>query len=185
MADAVIAEIVDPQGRPVPPGELGEIVVTDLYSEEFPFLRYATGDLGVLSSRRCLCGRPLPLLDRLEGRANDSIVAPDSRIINSLALVYPLRELPGIEQFRIYQRRVDYFHVQIVRSAEFRQDSEDGIRRSWSQLLRSPVEVTFEYLTKFPPDASGKFRHVISELPAGQNLGRVPMADDPAALIDA
>jgi phenylacetate-CoA ligase len=185
MADAVITEIVDPQGLPVPPGELGEIVVTDLYSEEFPFLRYATGDLGVLSSRRCLCGRPLPLLDRLEGRANDSIVSPDSRIINSLALIYPLRELQGIEQFRIYQRRVDHFHVQIVKTSEFRPESEDGIRRSWSQLLRSPVEVTFEYLTKFPPDASGKFRHVISDLPAGQNLSRVPTADDPATLIDA
>ena len=170
MADAVIAEFLDPSGRPVPAGEPGEIVVTDLYSEDAPFLRYKTGDIGVLSSRRCPCARPLPLLERLDGRSNDCIVAPDSRVINSLALVYPLREVEGIEQFRICQRKLNRFHLQIVRSDKFREDSVDRICRNWSTLLRAPIEVTVEYLPRLPVGPSGKFRHVISELPAGQGL---------------
>lgn len=174
MSDAVIVEVVDSQGRPVPIGEPGEIVVTDLYSHEAPFLRYATGDIGVLSSRKCPCGRPHPLLERIEGRANDSVVAPDSRIINALALIYPIREEEGIEQFRIYQKTVDRFHVQVVRNESFQAAGADRIRKSWSQLLRTPLDVTFEYLPELPKESSGKFRHVISEVPAGRSVHSVP-----------
>ena len=48
IADAVITEIVAADGRPAAVGEPGEIVVTDLYSHEAPFIRYATGDIGGL-----------------------------------------------------------------------------------------------------------------------------------------
>jgi phenylacetate-CoA ligase len=173
MADAVITEIVDSQGRPSPPGEAGEIVVTDLYSDEAPFLRYATGDVGALSSRSCPCGRALPLLERIEGRSNDSVVAPDGRIINALGLVYALRDVEGIEQFRICQKEIDCFHVQIVCNPRYRGESEQRIRKGWAQLLRAPISVTFEYLQGFPVEQSGKFRHIVSELAAGRNLPAV------------
>ncbi len=173
MADAVIVEIVDSDGRPVAPGERGEIVVTDLYSHEAPFLRYATGDIAAFAVRPCSCGRVLPLLERIEGRSNDSVVAPDGRIINSLSLIYPVREVEGIEQFRILQKRVDCFHVQLVRSRNFPNDGEGRIRAGWTRLLRSPLDVTFEYLPSIPPERLGKFRHIVSELPAGQNAPKV------------
>jgi phenylacetate-CoA ligase len=168
MADSVVVEIVDPEGLPVPRGKPGEIVVTDLYSHEAPFLRYATGDIGAWSLHRCACGRPLPLLESIDGRSNDSVVAFDGRIINSLALIYAVREIGEIEHFRIYQRRVDCFHVQIVPSRNVSEANERRIRNAWVQLLRSPLEVTFEYLPSLPPERSGKFRHVVSELPAGR-----------------
>src|SRR6202011_632640 len=104
MADAMIVEIVDDQGRALPAGTVGQIVVTDLYSHEVPFLRYVTGDLGSIARGRCGCGRGLPMLQSVEGRSNDSIVTPDGRTMNALAMVYPLRELSGIEQFRICQQ---------------------------------------------------------------------------------
>jgi phenylacetate-CoA ligase len=180
LADSVIVEIIDSRGRAVPPGEAGEIVVTDLYSHEAPFIRYATGDIGVLSGRRCSCGRALPVLERIEGRSNDSVVAPDGRIINSLALIYALREVEGIEQFRIRQKEADCFQVQIVRNERFPSDGEDRIRYEWAKLLRASVYVTFEYLASFPAERSGKFRHLVSELPAAQPVsgveGRVPPA---------
>jgi phenylacetate-CoA ligase len=170
LADAVIAEVVDSAGRPVPAGEPGKIVVTDLYSHEAPFLRYATGDVGVISDRRCPCGRALPLLERIDGRSNDVILSPDGRIINDQSLVYLLREVDGIEQFRISQKRVDWLHVEIVATLGFRKEGEDRIRRGWSVLLRCPLEVTFEYVTRLTPEKSGKFRHVVSELAGGQVL---------------
>jgi phenylacetate-CoA ligase len=169
MADAVITEIVDSNGVPVSPGESGEIVITDLYSHEFPFLRYATGDTGVASERRCACGRALPTLERIAGRANDSIIAPDGRVINDQALVYILRNIEGIDQFRIRQKTVSSFHVQIVRNGEYRGDAEERLLAGWSQLLRSRLHVTFEYITTIPSEKSGKFRHVISDLSVGGN----------------
>ena len=165
MADATIVEILDSQGKPVPEGEPGEIVVTDLYSREVPFLRYATGDIGALSSRRCTCGRPLPLLDKIEGRTTDFILAPDGTILHALSVIYVLREVEGIEQFRIHQKTVDRFLVQLVRNENFKSESEPRIREGLRQRLRAPVEVTIEYLPALLSERSGKFRHVISDVP--------------------
>ena len=51
-------EIVDDQGHPVPNGEEGNILVTNLYNYAMPLIRYYIGDRGVLSrSDRCACGR--------------------------------------------------------------------------------------------------------------------------------
>jgi phenylacetate-CoA ligase len=174
LSDAVIVEVVDADGRPLGPGERGEIVVTDLYSHEVPFLRYATGDVGVLSARSCPCGRALPLFERIEGRANDAIMTPDGRVINSLAVIYSVREIAGIEHFRIHQTAIDRFHVTIVRSQEFPPDAESRIRRGWTKLFRVPVHVTFEYAPFLQPERSGKFRHVVSELPVAKALGSSP-----------
>jgi len=165
LSDAVILETVDSQGQPVPQGEPGEIVITDLYSHEAPFIRYATGDIAVVSSRRCPCGRALPLLERVEGRSNDVIVAADGRIINSLALIYAVREIAGIEKFRIYQKAIDRFHIQLVKNSQFPANAEERIRKGWAQLLRLPVTVAFEYVAELPLERSGKFRHVVCEVP--------------------
>jgi phenylacetate-CoA ligase len=164
LADAVIVQTVGRDGKPVPYGEPGEIVITDLYSHEAPFIRYATGDIGVLSSRRCACGRVLPLLERIEGRSNDVILAADGRMINSLALIYAVREVEGIEQFRITQKTVTSFHVQVVTNGSFTPDGEEHIRISWSGLFRSAIKVTFEHVAELPVERSGKFRHVVSEI---------------------
>jgi phenylacetate-CoA ligase len=166
LADAVILETVDSDGRPVPEGEPGEIVITDLYSHEAPFIRYATGDIATVSSRSCPCGRALPLLERIEGRSNDVIVAEDGRIINSLALIYAVREIEGIERFRITQKTPTLFHIELVANGLYSTTTEERIRKNWGQLLRSAVTVTFEYPAALPLERSGKFRHVISEVRA-------------------
>jgi phenylacetate-CoA ligase len=171
MADATVVEILDPQGRPAPLGQVGEIVVTDLYSREVPFVRYATGDMGALTDRRCTCGRPLPLLEKIEGRTTDFIMAPDGTILHALSVIYIVRELEGVEQFRIRQKAVDRFHIQLVRNQRFRPENEGRIREGLSQRLRAPVEVTIEYLDTLPPERSGKFRHVISEVPMNLEAG--------------
>jgi phenylacetate-CoA ligase len=164
LADALILELVDSQGRPVPPGAPGEIVITDLYSHEAPFIRYGTGDMAVLSNKACRCGRSLPMLEHVEGRSNDTIVAADGRMINSLALIYSVREIEGIERFRIRQKSLTSFHIQVVRNERFSIDGEGRITANWTRLFRAPVEIAFEYLNELPPDPSGKFRHVVSDV---------------------
>ena len=71
-AEDIIIEIVSPNGISLPPGESGEIVVTHLATEDFPFIRYRTGDIGVLGTKICSCGRGLPLLQEIQGRSTIS-----------------------------------------------------------------------------------------------------------------
>jgi phenylacetate-CoA ligase len=165
MADATVVEILDGAGRPVDEGESGEIVVTDLYSREVPFIRYATGDIGSLTSRRCMCGRALPLLENIEGRTTDFIVGPGGTILHALSVIYIIRELEGVAQFRIIQTDTTSFHVQIVRTDAYKQDNDGRIREGLRRRLQAPVDVSIEYLNALSPEPSGKFRHVVSRVP--------------------
>jgi len=74
-ADYYILELLDPETlQPVPPGEVGEMVVTTLRKEASPLIRYRTRDLTKLILKRCSCGSILPMHDRLLGRSDDMFI---------------------------------------------------------------------------------------------------------------
>lgn len=73
IPEEVHLEIVDPEsGQPVPPGEVGEVVVTP-FNEVFPLVRYAIGDLSRIEYGACPCGRTSPKLMGLLGRVGDAV----------------------------------------------------------------------------------------------------------------
>lgn len=170
-ADRLIIEIVDEHDK-VQPAELpGEIVVTNFDTPEMPFIRYRTGDVGALTTRRCSCGRSLPLLERVDGRKTDFIVSPDGRMIHGLALIYLVRELSGIVNFRITQKRLTSFEVEIVRNQEYDPRSEERMRNGFIRRLRAPVEVRVRYVESIAPTANGKTRHIVSEISIPPGIG--------------
>ncbi len=73
--DYYIVEIVDPQTlKPVPDGEMGELVLTTINREAMPLLRYRTRDLTRIITGECPCGRHHRRIDRMKGRSDDMIV---------------------------------------------------------------------------------------------------------------
>ncbi|OHE21954.1 MAG: hypothetical protein A2Z43_07710, partial [Syntrophobacterales bacterium RBG_19FT_COMBO_59_10] len=72
ISDDLYIEICDPvTGEPLPPGSIGEVVVTDFSNECYPLVRYGTGDLSVLDEGECLCGRTSYKLKGIMGRADE------------------------------------------------------------------------------------------------------------------
>ena len=70
--DYLYIEIIDPQTlRPVPDGEMGEIVITTLVKEGAPLIRYRTHDLSRIIPGKCPCGSRFPRLDTIMGRTDD------------------------------------------------------------------------------------------------------------------
>ncbi len=165
-AEDVIFETVDPNGQPVPPGQPGEIVITHLASKDYPFIRYRTGDVAVLDDRTCACGRGLPLIRELQGRSTDFIVARDGTVMHGLALIYVLRELPGIAGFKIVQESLDLTRVQVVRGDGFTGDTPERIRAGIARRLGEGVEVRVELVDGIAPERSGKYRYVMSKVAA-------------------
>ncbi|ATG91230.1 phenylacetate--CoA ligase family protein [Methylomonas koyamae] len=163
-AEDIIVEIVDKDGKPLPNGELGEIVVTHLATRDFPFIRYRTGDMGILSEKICGCGRGLPLLEDIQGRTTDFVVALDGTVLHGLALIYVLRDLEGVEAFKITQESLEKTTVHIVKSASYREDAEQKIVAEFKKRLGQTVTINVEYTDYIPKERSGKFRYVISHV---------------------
>ena len=73
--DYFIVEIIDPVTlKPVPDGQLGELVLTTINREGMPLLRYRTRDLTRILPGECACGRHHKRLARLQGRSDDMII---------------------------------------------------------------------------------------------------------------
>jgi len=120
-ADYYILELLDPDTlQPVPPGEIGEMVVTTLRKEASPLVRYRTRDLSKLIPKRCSCGSILPMHDRLLGRSDDMFII---RAVN----IYPgqidhiLSNTKGVgSEYQIHLDRMedgkDYMTVQVERA---------------------------------------------------------------------
>jgi phenylacetate-CoA ligase len=72
--DHYYLEILDPETlRPVPPGTVGEAVITTLTKQATPLVRYRTRDLTFLYAQPCACGSPYPRIGRLSGRSDDQV----------------------------------------------------------------------------------------------------------------
>ena len=163
-AEDIIVEIVDGDGRVLPPGESGEIVVTHMATRDFPFVRYRTGDIGVLSDSPCACGRGLPVMQEVQGRSTDFLMAQDGTLLHGLALIYILRDLPGIASFKITQESLDLIRVEIVRGDDYVIANEQAISDVFKKRLGQAVTVEFEYCDEIKPEKSGKFRYVVSKV---------------------
>lgn len=163
-AEDIIVEVVDRDGYVQPAGEPGEILITHLATGDFPFIRYRTGDVGVLSDEPCPCGRGLPVLKDIQGRTTDFVVAKDGTVMHGLALIYVLRDVPGIEKFKILQESLDYTRIQLVLSDAFDQTRLQGIERDIKARLGQEVRVQLDPVSDIPAERSGKYRYVVSNV---------------------
>jgi len=169
-AEDIVVETVDQRGLPAKSGEPGEIVVTHLATRDFPFIRYRTGDIGVLDDSACRCGRGLPLLKEIQGRTTDFVVAHDGTVLHGLALIYVVRDLPGIESFKVIQESRDRIRVLLVRGEAFQPNAVASIVDGFKRRLGQAVDVRVEMVDAIPPEKSGKFRYVVSHVPANAAL---------------
>ena len=76
QAENVLLEIIDAAGNPLPPGNVGRVVITVLHNLAMPLIRYEIGDYAAFGGE-CTCGRGLPVLERIVGRARNMLRLPD------------------------------------------------------------------------------------------------------------
>jgi phenylacetate-CoA ligase len=165
-AEDVIVETVDEAGRLVEAGAAGEIVITHLATRDFPFIRYRTGDVGIVGYEECACGRGLPLLKEIQGRSTDFVVGQDGTVMHGLALIYVVRDIPGVRQFKVIQESLKRTRVLLSTDAAFNERDVQTIRKGVCDRLGPLVEVRVERVREVPREASGKFRYVVSHVHA-------------------
>lgn len=163
--DLLVVEVLK-DGRPAMPGEVGEVVVTDLTNYGMPFIRYRVGDMAVPSDTKCPCGRGFPLLERVEGRTADYLVTPDGMLVSGISLTENFATLiPGLEQMQIIQEATDFLRLRIVHGQGFNAESMRTIETLVRKRFGPTMRYESEFLEAIPCEASGKFRFVISKVP--------------------
>jgi len=164
LSESNILEVLDADGHPVKPGEMGEAVITGLCSEAQPFIRYRTGDMVKLSVETDKDGRGLHVLDEIVGRSTDFIVHQNGSIVHALAAIYVLRETLGVEQFKIIQQAINEFEILIVCNVFWNSASLTVIEDKFKGRFGSACKIHVQLVTKIPTEASGKTRQVVSKV---------------------
>ena len=107
MAENMIVEILDGD-RVCMPGEIGEIIITELNNYAMPLIRYGTGNYASFSIKKCNCGKTLPIIDNLIGRAYDTIKNKKGNLFHGKFFMYIFGEAKrrnlGIEAFQVIQK---------------------------------------------------------------------------------
>ncbi|KYK29357.1 hypothetical protein AYK20_09820 [Thermoplasmatales archaeon SG8-52-1] len=119
--DLVNLEFINPIEKENQSGDGGNIIVTRLFGEGTPIIRY-TGitDYLVPSKRKCNCGLNTPLIERIDGRRADSIILPSGEIVPPLsftAIPHSVMLRLGtdiIQQFQIIQQKIDEIDIYVV-----------------------------------------------------------------------
>ena len=165
----VIIELLDDNGQPVTPGEVGQVTVTHLEAFAMPIIRYQTGDLArrPMSDDAAMDGRSLTALAEVRGRVTDQIVrrtARGLRQMHALALLYVVRETDGIRKFRITQPSLDRLDVDVVSDERFTSEQRHKLIGGLRERMGDEVSVFVHVCNHIAPSASGKHTCVISHV---------------------
>lgn len=170
MSESIILEALRADGSPAAPGETGEAVMTGLCSDAQPFIRYRTGDMIKLSAAPSQDGRGLHVIEEVLGRSTDFIVRGDGTIMHALAVIYVLRAVEGVGEFKIVQHAADRIEVLVVPGRDWAEAARLAITRGLQARLGADVRVEIRVMDAIPAEASGKHRYVVSHVPLAGGL---------------
>lgn len=185
MAESYIVELLK-DGRPAKPGEIGEIVITDLNNMHVPIIRYRLGDLAeaIDDSETTSTGRSFPRIGRIEGRTQALVHTPQGTWLPGAFFLHFLKDYEHIvRHFQIVQEREDQLVIKIV-PTEGCTDSQ--LARMVAELKPwvggDAMDVQVELVDEIPLVRTGKRTQIVSKIKLDfQDLGTSPLTDSPAA----
>lgn len=167
-------EFTDDDGRPLPPGEIGKVLITDLENYVFPLIRYENGDQSRALTRECPCGVNLPLMEEVRGRTTDMVRMPDGSVISGAYLTTIFDDFPdAVKAFQIIQQTdlsVILKYVPGLPPSELT-PLLGQVREELSRRTNNLVPLVLEEVKDIPHER-GKARFVISA--AGTESPRPP-----------
>ncbi len=152
VPDEILLEMLDPAtGAPAPPGAIGEVVVT-LPNRAYPLVRFATGDLSVLSDAPCPCGRTSPRLLKLVGRV-DQVTKVKGMFVHPEQVAQIVSKVPEMASAQFVVTRIgheDHMEMRVVLKEGVASSAamESRIIETARELTRLRCEVRFVAATE-------------------------------------
>jgi phenylacetate-CoA ligase len=163
QAENLYVEVVDYEGQPCQPGEIGRVLLTTLHNFAMPLIRYEIGDYAEVGEM-CSCGRTLPVLSQIMGRKRNMLLLPNGEKkwpdlgMGRLGMNLPIR------QFQFVQKSLEQIEARLVTSLQFSSEEESNFKENLQNSLRHPFNIEIVYLEDIPRSKGGKFEDFISEI---------------------
>lgn len=158
-----IMEILNSKGETVSAGQRGFIVATQLDNFAMPLIRYNTGDIAILSSQSCPCGRGMPLITSLEGRKQETIVTKNGKVVSRLDPSFG--NISGIELCQIIQKEIGAIIVKVKKNNDFSELSRVNLTEILQKQIEDNIDIEFQFVPEIYPTKTGKFQFIISKVP--------------------
>ena len=168
--DQIVVEVLDEDGRPVPDGEAGRLVITPLHLRTLPLIRYDTGDIVRASTQPCECGRPYMRLVEIQGRADDILHlrarAGGSIAVHPIVVRSPMAAATGVAQYQVVWDAAAVNVALALRDGAEAEATVAAVRRDVAGALSAAgadvrVEVTVDEALASRRTAIGKHRLVV------------------------
>lgn len=163
--ETLFVEITDENGKYLPPGEEGQVLITSLYNKAHPLIRYAIGDLGVIAEHN---KNKAPTLKALKGRTNVFAILPGGKKIPALSFYYVTKtvidEQASVKEFKIVQETAEVFCIKYVADNELSLPQKKSIKKAIDKYLQPNLIVKYERKTQLDRTERGKLRQFESKL---------------------
>jgi phenylacetate-CoA ligase len=166
VGESYIVEVLK-DGRPAAPGEMGEVVVTDLNNLCMPFIRYRIGDLAVAvdPDEPCACGRGLPRLGRIEGRVQSMILGARGHVVPGSLFPHLFKDYDFvIRQFQVLQEEPGAVRLKVVKAPRFDERVFEEALGILRRYLGEGTRIDVEFVDHIPMVRTGKRQVSVSKV---------------------
>lgn len=157
QSENAIVEVLDAAGRPCEAGETGTVVLTPLHIFAMPLLRYEIGDLAIVGGGRCGCGRLLPILDAVPGRARDLLMVPSGDLRPPYDGHRAVMQVRAILQHQVVQTSPDQVCFRLVVARPLTPAEEQHVIAVATEAIGGSLRVSIDYVAEITRGPNGKF----------------------------
>ncbi len=161
--DLCHVKIVDGNGKRLPDGVSGEVVISNLVNRATVLLNYRLGDVAMRTTRTCTCGRTLPLLSAIDGRVEDILHLRNGTFLHPMAIWAIFKHRGEVLRYQLIQHEPSRFSIRLVTTDEVSyQRLLPSILQDLRTLLDESARIDPSFHTRLETPGTGKFRAVVS-----------------------
>lgn len=158
-SETLFIEILDENNRPVLHGTSGKIVITSLYNQAHPMIRYEIGDVGIMDEASTW---KYPILKKLIGRTNDVAQLPSGKTVPGLTFYYVTKSViednGNVKEFVIEQTALDTFKIIYTSTSALNAKEIEAIKQALTKYLETGLQLHFERVTVLDRSKRGKLK---------------------------
>ena len=163
QSEGVLLEVLDDDGRPCAPGQVGRVVVTSLHNFAMPLIRYEIGDYAEVGEP-CSCGRGLPVIKRILGRYRNLVTLPNGEKRWPRFGIGDILKIAQVLQYQAIQHSLHDVEFLLVVEQALSEEQRQALTELFLNTLHPEMNVTVREVNQIPRSASGKYEEFVTRL---------------------